>query len=67
MISINADGMSELQQALQAVLGWGSPIGLGIFLLCLAVAFLAVTKAGAIDKQTKQLANDKDSERTKDK
>jgi len=31
---------------LMSVLGWGSPIGTGIFLVCLATMILLLTKAG---------------------
>jgi hypothetical protein len=31
---------------LMLILGWGSPIGTGIFLVCLAVMIFLLTKAG---------------------
>lgn len=32
------------------ILGWGSPIGTGIFLLCLGVMLYLLTKAKSINK-----------------
>ncbi len=35
------------------VLGWGAPIGIGIFLVCLGTLILLLSKADAISKRTK--------------
>ncbi len=39
------------------VLSWGSPIGLGIFLVCLATMIYTLAKADAISKRTKAESN----------
>ena len=35
------------------VLGWGAPIGIGIFLICLGVMIYMIAKADEISKRTK--------------
>ena len=35
------------------VLGWGAPIGIGIFLVCLGAMIFLIAKADAISKRTK--------------
>ena len=39
---------------LMLILGWGSPIGTGIFLLCLAGMIFILTKASRIEKKGKK-------------
>ena len=36
------------------VLGWGAPIGTGIFLVCLGAMIYLITKADALKKRTKE-------------
>ncbi len=36
------------------VLGWGAPIGIGIFLVCLGAMILLITKADEISKRVKR-------------
>jgi len=45
------------------VLGWGSPIGIGIFLVLLAGMIFLLVKANAADKQTKSLEKEKGLEK----
>ena len=40
-------------EGLFMVLGWGSPIGLGIFLVLLGSMIFMISKADAISKRTK--------------
>jgi len=35
------------------VLGWGAPIGIGIFLICLGTMIFLIAKANALSKRTK--------------
>jgi hypothetical protein len=35
------------------VLGWGAPIGIGIFLICLGTMIYMIAKADEISKRTK--------------
>jgi len=39
------------------VLGWGAPIGVGIFLVCLGGMIYLLTKADALKKRTKEKEN----------
>ncbi len=39
---------------LMLILGWGSPIGTGIFLVCLASMIYILTKASRIEKKGKK-------------
>ncbi len=41
------------------VLGWGSPIGIGIFLVCLGGMIFLLTKAGAANKGVDKKEKDK--------
>jgi len=41
------------------VLGWGSPIGIGIFLVCLGGMICLFAKADAISKRTKRETQEK--------
>ena len=41
------------------ILGWGSPIGTGIFLVLLATMIYLLTKASAINKSTKKDKDEK--------
>ena len=41
------------------VLGWGSPIGIGIFLVLLGFMIFLVAKADEISKRTKAFAKEK--------
>jgi hypothetical protein len=36
------------------VLGWGSPVGTGIFLVCLGAMLYLLTKAHEVEKRTKK-------------
>jgi len=39
------------------VLGWGAPIGVGIFLVCLGGMIYLLTKADTLKKRTKEKEN----------
>jgi hypothetical protein len=41
------------------VLGWGSPIGIGIFLVLLGLMIFLIAKADEISKRTKAFAKEK--------
>jgi len=41
------------------VLGWGAPIGIGIFLVCLGGMILLLTKADEISKRVKREGKEK--------
>jgi len=45
---------------------WGSPIGLGIFLLCLGGMIYLLTKADEISKRTKAMVKEKGLEKKKE-
>ena len=45
------------------VLGWGSPIGIGIFLFLLGGMIFLLTKADATNKRTKSFEKEKGLER----
>ena len=45
------------------VLGWGSPIGIGIFLALLGLMIFLIAKADEISKRTKAFAKEKGIER----
>ena len=45
------------------VLGWGSPIGIGIFLVLLASMIFLLAKADEISKRTKAFTKEKGIER----
>ena len=49
----------EMAGDLFLVLGWGSPIGIGIFLLLLAGMIYLLTKADETNKRTKALEKEK--------
>jgi len=48
------------------VLHWGSPIGTGIFLVCLGGMLYLLTKADEISKRTKAMSEEKKLEKRKD-
>ncbi len=45
------------------VLGWGSPIGIGLFLVLLALMIFLLAKADAISKRTKAFKKEKELEK----
>ena len=45
---------------------WGSPIGLGIFLLCLGAMIYLLSKADEISKRTKAMVKEKGLEKKKE-
>jgi hypothetical protein len=45
------------------VLHWGSPIGIGIFLVCLGAMVYLLTKADEVSKRAKALAKEKGLEK----
>ena len=47
-------------------LGWGSPIGVGIFLVCLGGMLYLLSKADAESKRTKAFAKEKGLEKKKE-
>ena len=48
------------------VLYWGSPIGTGIFLVCLGGMLYLLAKADEISKRTKAMSKEKKLEKKKD-
>lgn len=36
------------------IIGWGSPIGIGIFLICIATMVFILAKAGAVKNKEKK-------------
>jgi len=48
------------------VLHWGSPIGIGIFLVCLGGMIYLLSKADEISKRTKAMAKEKELQKKKD-
>lgn len=46
-----------------AVLGWGSPVGVGIFLVLLGTMIFLIAKADKISKHTKAFAKEKGLEK----
>ncbi len=53
----------EEMDSLWLALYWGSPIGLGIFLLCLGGMIYLFTKADEISKRTKAMLKEKGLEK----
>jgi hypothetical protein len=51
-ISCQAAG-GKMEGDLFLVLGWGAPIGIGIFLVCLGAMIFLISKADAVSKRTK--------------
>jgi hypothetical protein len=47
------------------VLHWGSPIGIGIFLLCLGGMIYLIKKADEVDRRTKAFEREKGLEKKK--
>ena len=45
---------------------WGSPIGLGIFIVCLGGMIYLISKADEISKRTKAFAKEKGLEKKKE-
>ncbi len=45
------------------VLGWGAPIGIGIFLVCLGTMIWLLSKADEISKRTKAMMKEKGLEK----
>lgn len=41
------------------ILGWGSPIGIGILLICIATMIFILTKAAAVNKNTDKKETEK--------
>ena len=50
-------------ESLLLVLSWGSPVGLGIFLMCLGVMIYLLSKADEIGKRTKAMVKEKGLEK----
>ena len=48
------------------VLGWGSPIGLGLFLALLGAMIFLLSKADEISKRTKAMVKEKGLEKKKE-
>lgn len=48
------------------VLGWGSPIGIGIFLALLGTFIWLLTKADEVSKRTKTMMKEKGLEKKKE-
>ena len=41
------------------IIGWGSPVGIGIFLICLGTMIWLIAKADEISKRTKAMMKEK--------
>jgi len=46
-------------EGLFTVLGWGAPIGIGIFLVCLGAMIWLLSKADEISKRSRAMAREK--------
>ena len=53
-------------ESLWLALHWGSPIGIGIFLLCLGGMIYLLSKADEISKRTKAMVKEKGLEKKKE-
>jgi len=53
-------------ESLWLALHWGSPIGIGIFLVCLGVMVYLLSKADEISKRTKAMSKEKKLDKRKD-
>ncbi|MDH5364200.1 MAG: hypothetical protein ACETVW_01680 [Dehalococcoidia bacterium] len=53
-------------ESLWLVLYWGSPIGTGIFLVCLGGMLYLLTRADEVSKRTKAMAKEKGLEKKKE-
>ena len=53
-------------ESLWLALYWGSPIGLGIFLLCLGGMIYLLSKADEMSKRTKAMVKEKELEKKKE-
>ena len=53
-------------ESLWLALYWGSPIGLGIFLLCLGGMIYLLSKADEVSKRTKAMVKEKGLEKKKE-
>jgi len=53
-------------ESLWLALYWGSPIGIGIFLLCLGGMIYLLSKADEISKRTKAMVKEKGLEKKKE-
>jgi len=50
---------------LYLVLGWGSPVGLGLLLVCLGTTICLLSKADEISKRTRAMAREKGLEKNR--
>ncbi|MCJ7791101.1 MAG: hypothetical protein MUP49_01600 [Dehalococcoidia bacterium] len=48
------------------VLHWGSPIGIGIFLVCLGAMIYLLSKADEVSKRAKAFAKEKELEKKRE-
>ena len=53
-------------ESLWLVFHWGSPIGIGIFLICLGGMLYLLTKADETEKRTKAMVKEKRLEKKKE-
>jgi len=53
-------------ETLFLVLGWGAPISIGIFLVCLGAMIYLVSRADEISKRTKAMVKEKGLEKKKE-
>jgi len=53
-------------ESLWLALYWGSPIGTGIFLVCLGGMIYLISKADEVSKRTKAMVKEKGLEKKKD-
>jgi uncharacterized membrane protein YbaN (DUF454 family) len=53
----------EMEGDLFLVLGWGSPVGIGIFLVLLGTMIFLIAKADKISKHTKAFVKEKGLEK----
>jgi len=53
-------------ESLWLALHWGSPIGIGIFLVCLGGMIYLLSKADEISKRTKAMVKEKGLEKKKE-
>jgi hypothetical protein len=67
VIELNVQLKEDKMDNIWLALFWGSPIGLGIFLVCLGAMIYLISKADEKSKHTKAFAQEKGLEKKKEK
>ena len=66
IIELNVQLKEDKMDNMWLALHWGSPIGIGIFLVCLGAMVYLFSKADELSKRTKAFAKEKGLERKKE-